>query len=59
MKNMDSYKRLITRKEFFEALEDSIQLYKYDNIYFPRKFSHNGYLYSMTEDIIYKLKENK
>ena len=48
---------IITRKEFFKALEDSIQMYKYDNIYFPRKFAHNGYSYSMNGDVYKKIKE--
>jgi len=40
----------ITKKEFFKALDESIEMYKYDNLYFPKRFSFNGYTYILESD---------
>ena len=40
----------ITKKEFFKALDESIEMYKYDNLYFPKRFSFNVYTYILESD---------
>ena len=49
----------ITKKEFYKELDDSIQMYKYDPIYFPKRFPHNGYMYIMESNGCRKEKSKK
>ena len=40
----------ITKKEFFKALDKTANPHKYDNLYFPKRFSSNGYTYILESD---------